>query len=563
MSAGMPELGSKISLISKADIRYEGRLYTVDPQECTIALSNVRSFGTEDRETQFQIAPQSQIYDYILFRGSDIKDIRVVNNSLPHPNDPAIMQVQLQNGQHMMPHFPMPNMNPPHAPPMNTVGGYGNPFGMGGLGIGGAGGAAPSLAPGSGAPGPYILGGGNQPQSTQPPQPQQQQQSKSQQQQKQPNILAGASRSTTPMSHVSLKSGSPDLAAQQQHQNQHPNQNTGHGGNSRDAGHKRQNHQQRGGNNNQRNNDFYQQSRDRRDSGRHTDGNYNNQHEVRGGNNYSNQRNNHQRGGGGGGGGQNHAWTMHRGGPNNANNMMVRNRGGGRGRMQNQNAIKFLQDFDFEQANVKFEELRSQLSKLKVGEEPKTEQINGETDKKEDSGNETGAGEHEPEEEEITVGYDKTKSFFDNISCEAAQDRSKNKKNDWRQERKLNSETFGFSSTRRGGYRGRGNYYNRNMGSYGGGYNRNYRGGSNYRNRSRNPNAAANNANGGASNTNTGNSGTSNNNNGANTAVALKTQVQTPQTSVSASGSTPNATKLATVENSNTPQPIAAGGVGQ
>lgn len=134
------------------------------------------------------------------------------------------------------------------------------------------------------------------------------------------------------------------MAAQQQHQNQHPNQNTGHGGNSREAGHKRQNHQQRGGNNNQRNNDFYQQSRDRRDSGRHTDGNYNNQHhEVRGGNNYSNQRNNHQRGGGGGGGsGQNHAWTMHRGGPNNGNNMMVRNRGGGRGRMQNQVSMKLV-----------------------------------------------------------------------------------------------------------------------------------------------------------------------------------------------------------------------------
>lgn len=39
-SGGMPELGSKISLISKADIRYEGRLFTVDPQECTIALAN-------------------------------------------------------------------------------------------------------------------------------------------------------------------------------------------------------------------------------------------------------------------------------------------------------------------------------------------------------------------------------------------------------------------------------------------------------------------------------------------------------------------------------------------
>lgn len=36
----MPELGSKISLISKSDIRYEGQLYTVDPNECTIALAN-------------------------------------------------------------------------------------------------------------------------------------------------------------------------------------------------------------------------------------------------------------------------------------------------------------------------------------------------------------------------------------------------------------------------------------------------------------------------------------------------------------------------------------------
>lgn len=44
MSAGMPELGSKISLISKADIRYEGRLFTVDPKECTIALANGEFF---------------------------------------------------------------------------------------------------------------------------------------------------------------------------------------------------------------------------------------------------------------------------------------------------------------------------------------------------------------------------------------------------------------------------------------------------------------------------------------------------------------------------------------
>lgn len=149
----------------------------------------MRSFGTEDRETQFQIAPQSQIYDYILFRGSDIKDIRVINNSLPHPNDPAIMQVQLPNGQHVMPHFSMPSMNPQQVPPMGTNAAYGNPFGtMGGLGaIGGTGGAGavPSLAPGAGAPGPFMMGGNQQPVPSQqkPPQGQQPQT----QQQKQPS----------------------------------------------------------------------------------------------------------------------------------------------------------------------------------------------------------------------------------------------------------------------------------------------------------------------------------------------------------------------------------------
>lgn len=55
----------------------------------------MRSFGTEDRETQYPVAPQSQVYDYILFRGSDIKDIRVLNNVPSLPNDPAIMQMSV------------------------------------------------------------------------------------------------------------------------------------------------------------------------------------------------------------------------------------------------------------------------------------------------------------------------------------------------------------------------------------------------------------------------------------------------------------------------------------
>lgn len=69
---------------------------------------------------------------------------------MPHPNDPAIMHVQLPNG-HLMPHFPMPTINPP-------MGNYGNPFGaMSGLGGIGSTGLAP------GAAGSFMLNKPKQP----------------------------------------------------------------------------------------------------------------------------------------------------------------------------------------------------------------------------------------------------------------------------------------------------------------------------------------------------------------------------------------------------------------
>merc|ERR1711944_242049 len=98
-TGGVPYLGSKISLISKSEIRYEGILYTIDTKDSTVALSKVRSFGTEDRPTDRPVAPRDEVYEYIIFRGTDIKDIRACQPPKPQPtlegglpNDPAIVQ---------------------------------------------------------------------------------------------------------------------------------------------------------------------------------------------------------------------------------------------------------------------------------------------------------------------------------------------------------------------------------------------------------------------------------------------------------------------------------------
>jgi protein LSM14 len=90
---------SKISLISKSDIRYEGILYSINPEENTVALKNVRMFGTEGRKTSgAQIQGTDQIYQFIVFRGSDIKDLTVYEQPPALPQDPAIVTGQASAG---------------------------------------------------------------------------------------------------------------------------------------------------------------------------------------------------------------------------------------------------------------------------------------------------------------------------------------------------------------------------------------------------------------------------------------------------------------------------------
>ncbi|XP_011252656.1 protein LSM14 homolog A isoform X1 [Camponotus floridanus] len=437
MSGGMPELGSKISLISKADIRYEGRLFTVDPQECTIALANVRSFGTEDRETQLPVAPQNQVYEYILFRGSDIKDIRVVNNVSSIPNDPAIVQMTVQPSMGQQSYQPQPSYAHPMMGQMGPMGGqYGAPYGMG-----------------MGTMGPVM---GMQTAARDP-------RGTINKQQSVLDLISGGSRSTTPTSSLlTRKSPTMDQGIQVGHEQQSQQQSNNMGklndkSNIRTVQPPRRDHDSHGGNKGNMGMSHYNDAkRDMMKQDGHHQGHMQSGRGNRG----------HPQGG----------WV-------NRGNM--RGRGGGRGRgnfrtiqagnagAKPKNTLKFDNDYDFEQANTEFEELRSQLAKTKID--------GADNEKKDDSGNETGAGEGEPEEEPEIVHYDKSKSFFDNISCEAVE-RSKGRfqRTDWRTERKLNSETFGVASTRRGGFRGRG-YFTRGMGNMyrgsGGGGNPGFRGG--------------------------------------------------------------------------------------
>ena len=83
-------------------LRYVGTLHEINSENSTVALENVKSYGTEGRKENpdEEIPPSDSTYEYIVFRGSDVKDLRIEEAPAPKenkppqvPNDPAILGV--------------------------------------------------------------------------------------------------------------------------------------------------------------------------------------------------------------------------------------------------------------------------------------------------------------------------------------------------------------------------------------------------------------------------------------------------------------------------------------
>ncbi|KAI8339601.1 Scd6-like Sm domain-containing protein [Chlamydoabsidia padenii] len=125
--SGQDYIGSKISLISLSDIRYVGILHSINTSDSTVSLENVRSFGTEGRRgnPEDEVVPSDTIFDFVVFRGSDIKDLQVFEAPVkpvvppPPPPPPPSSSSRPQGMMDPSLRHSMEGYPPPAPPPMN------------------------------------------------------------------------------------------------------------------------------------------------------------------------------------------------------------------------------------------------------------------------------------------------------------------------------------------------------------------------------------------------------------------------------------------------------------
>ncbi|CAM9484020.1 unnamed protein product [Scytosiphon promiscuus] len=140
MSANLLE--SRISLISRKDIRWEGILVQVDRENASVTLQNVKSWGTEGRlPGDQQIPPSDHIHLCVNFRGEDIKDLHVhetAEASTPPPPPPPAPPAVAVAVATPAPTAPAPAMTPAsmRVAPDVAAGGGGGAAGAGTAAVG-------------------------------------------------------------------------------------------------------------------------------------------------------------------------------------------------------------------------------------------------------------------------------------------------------------------------------------------------------------------------------------------------------------------------------------------
>ncbi|GMM35007.1 Scd6 protein [Saccharomycopsis crataegensis] len=117
-------IGKTISLISNKGIRYVGILDNINGEEATVALKQVRPLGTEGRAENpaLEIPASNDVYEYVVFRGSDVKDLSVLD--VP----PSQVQPQVAAPPPPPPPPPMPQQQPGYYgyPPQQPPQAYGS-----------------------------------------------------------------------------------------------------------------------------------------------------------------------------------------------------------------------------------------------------------------------------------------------------------------------------------------------------------------------------------------------------------------------------------------------------